>query len=50
MCSELEEQLSEVIRQKAESDERVADLTELAATMENELEQRRNGASAKEQI
>lgn len=42
--------MHEAIRQRAESDERVSDLTELAGRMEAELEERRNGASAKEQV
>jgi hypothetical protein len=37
-------------RMKAEAEERASDLTEIAARMEAELEERRNGASAKEQI
>lgn len=48
--AELQEQLAEMGRMKIEAQERASDLTEIAARMEAELEERRNGASAKEQI
>ena len=48
--SELEDQLSLAVRQREEAEERVCDLTDLAARMESELEERRSGASTKNQI